>query len=132
MNIPIFELERVQSLFENTVDYNLTESGFHPLKMNEFLSKEEMSDLNNLVLGYGQTNGSIPLRTKISDLYHNCDSDNVLVTNGSSEANFIACHTLLEKGDEVVMMVPNYMQIWGIAEEMGCIPKAWHLIEENK
>ncbi len=54
-----------------------------------------------------------------------------MVTNGSSEANFIACHTLLEKGDEVVMMVPNYMQIWGIAEEMGCIPKAFQLLEEN-
>lgn len=131
MNIPIFELERVQSLFENTVDYNLTESGFHPLKMNEFLSKEEISKLNDMVLGYGQTNGSIPLRIRISDLYHNCDSDNVLVTNGSSEANFIACHTLLEKGDEVVMMVPNYMQIWGIAESMGCVAKKWHLLEEN-
>ncbi len=132
MNIPIFELERVQSLFENTVDFNLTESGFHPLTINEFLTKDEISGLNDLVLGYGQTNGSIPLRTRISDLYHNCDSENVLVTNGSSEANFIACHTLLEKGDEVVMMVPNYMQIWGIAEEMGCIPKAWHLIEKNQ
>ena len=132
MNIPIFELERVQSLFENTVDFNLTESGFHPLTINEFLSKDEINGLNNLVLGYGQTNGSIPLRTRISDMYYNCDSDNVLVTNGSSEANFIACHTLLEKGDEVIMMVPNYMQIWGIAEALGCIPKAWHLIEKNK
>ncbi|MCP4150495.1 MAG: aminotransferase class I/II-fold pyridoxal phosphate-dependent enzyme, partial [bacterium] len=40
-------------------------------------------------------------------------------------------HTLLEKGDEVVMMIPNYMQIWGIVEEMGCVPKAFHLKEEN-
>ncbi|MBI3233333.1 MAG: aminotransferase class I/II-fold pyridoxal phosphate-dependent enzyme, partial [Bacteroidetes bacterium] len=36
-----------------------------------------------------------------------------------------------EKGDEIVMMVPNYMQIWGVAEEMGCVPKAFHLKEEN-
>ena len=26
----------------------------------------------------------------------------------------------LEKDDHVVMMLPNYMQIWGIAEAMGC------------
>ncbi len=131
MNIPIFELERVQSLFENTVDYNLTESGFHPYTLNEFLNKEEIEVLTNTVLGYGQTNGSIPLRQRISALYNGANEENVLVTNGSSEANFIACHTLLEKGDEVVMMVPNYMQIWGIAEEMGCTLKSFQLKSEN-
>lgn len=131
MNIPIFELERVQSLFENTVDYNLTESGFHPYTLKELLNAEQLETLTNTVLGYGQTNGSIPLRQRIGALYHGTNEENVLVTNGSSEANFIACHTLLEKGDEVVMMVPNYMQIWGIAEEMGCIPKAFHLQAEN-
>ena len=131
MNIPIFELERVQSIFENTVDFNLTESGFHPYTLSELLDKNQLSELENMVLGYGQTNGSVPLRKRISALYNGVNEENVLVTNGSSEANFITCHTLLEKGDELVMMVPNYMQIWGIAEEMGCFPKAWHLIEGN-
>lgn len=131
MNIPIFELERVQSLFENTVDYNLTESGFHPYTLKELLSPEELEGLSNIVLGYGQTNGAIPLRERISAMYNGVTTENVLVTNGSSEANFIACHTLLSKGDEVVMMVPNYMQIWGIAKEMGCTTKAFHLKEAN-
>jgi hypothetical protein len=131
MNIKIFELERVQSLFENTVDYNLTESGFHPYTMGELLTQEQISDLTKRVIGYGQTNGSVNIRKKISNLYNKVNEENILVTNGSSEANFIACHTLLEKGDEVVMMVPNYLQIWGIAEEMGCTLKAFHLEEEN-
>ena len=131
MNIPIFELERIQSLFENTVDFNLTESGFHPYTLNELLNKEQVDNLHELVLGYGQTNGSLPLRHRISDLYDNINEDNVLVTNGSAEANFIACHTLLAEGDEVVMMLPNYMQIWGIAEEMGCVVKGYNLKEEN-
>lgn len=131
MNIRIFELERIQSLFENTVDYNLTESGFHPYTMEELLTSEQISDLTKQVIGYGQTNGSIALRKCISAMYKDTNEENVLTTNGSSEANFIACHTLLEKGDEVVMMVPNYMQIWGIAEEMGCRPKAFHLKENE-
>jgi aspartate/methionine/tyrosine aminotransferase len=131
MNIPIFELERVQSLFENTVDFNLTESGFHPYTLNELLDNEQLENLQNLVLSYGQTNGSIPLRNRISDLYDGANAENILVTNGSAEANFIACHTLLEKGDEVLMMLPNYMQIWGIAEEMGCVVKGYNLREEN-
>jgi aspartate/methionine/tyrosine aminotransferase len=88
--------------------------------------------LHNTVLGYGQTNGSIPLRKTIAQLYPHCNEEQILVTNGTCEANFIACHTLLEKGDEVAMMVPNYMQIWGVVEEMGCIPKAFHLREKDK
>ncbi len=132
MNIKIFELERIQSLFENTVDFNLTESGFHPYTMSELLNPEQIEQLAGKVIGYGQTNGSVQLRKNISAMYPNTNEDNVLVTNGSSEANFIACHTLLEKGDEVLMMVPNYMQIWGIAEEMGCVMKAFHLDEENQ
>ena len=131
MNIPIFELERVQSLFENTVDFNLTESGFHPYTLSELLDEDQLKELSQIVLGYGQTNGSIPLRKRISDMYNGANEECIMVTNGSSEANFVACHTLLEKEDEVLMMVPNYMQIWGIAEEMGCIPKAFHLREEN-
>ncbi|TFG92559.1 MAG: aminotransferase class I/II-fold pyridoxal phosphate-dependent enzyme [Candidatus Atribacteria bacterium] len=131
MNIRIFELERIQSLFENTIPINLTESGFHPYTLKELLTPEQNEMLTETVLGYGQTNGSIPLRQTIADLYPECSEENILVTNGSAEANYIACHTILEKGDEIVMMVPNYMQIWGIVEEMGCIPKKFHLLEEN-
>ena len=132
MKIPIFDLERVQSIYENTVEFNLTESGFHPLTLSELLTPEQIEELTGTVLGYGQTNGSIPLRERIAALYQGQTIDNVLVTNGSAEANFVACHSLLEAGDEVVMMVPNYMQIWGIVEEMGAIPKAFHLREENE
>ena len=131
MKIPIFELERVQSIYENTVDYNLTESGFHPYRLDELLSVDELAELSRTALGYGQTNGSIALRERIAALYDWQGVENVLVTNGSSEANFVACHTLVEAGDEVVIMVPNYMQIWGIVEEMGAKPHAFHLREEN-
>ena len=132
MKFPIFELERIQSLYENTVDYNLTESGFHPYTLRELLTPDQLGELEETVLGYGQTNGSLEIRQRIAALYPGQGPDNVLVTNGSSEANFVACHTLLEPGDEVVVMVPNYMQIWGIAEAMGVKPVAFHLKEENK
>lgn len=131
MKINIFDLERVQSLYENRVDYNLTESGFHPFKLKELLNEEQLNTLNDTVLGYGQTNGSELLRDKISALYKSANRENVLVTNGSAEANFVAAHTLLMPGDELIMMVPNYMQIWGIAEEMGVQTTKFHLREEN-
>jgi aspartate/methionine/tyrosine aminotransferase len=131
MDFPIFELERVQSVWENTVTYNLTESGFHPFTLAELLTPEQLDRLQHTVLGYGQTNGSPEVRDRISALYPGLGIDNVLVTNGSSEANFVACQTLLEPGDEVVVMVPNYMQIWGIVEAMGARPVAFHLREED-
>ncbi|MEM8895301.1 MAG: aminotransferase class I/II-fold pyridoxal phosphate-dependent enzyme [Bacteroidota bacterium] len=132
MKIREFGLERIQSLYENTVDYNLTESGFHPFSLQELLTQEQLEELINLTLGYGQTNGAIPLRQLIADqLYTDMDADNIMVTNGSAEANFIAMHTLLQAGDEVVIMKPNYMQIWGAVEEMGCTPKAFDLRREN-
>ncbi len=131
MKINIFELERVQSLYENRVEFNLTESGFHPFKLNELLNEAKLAELTSTTLGYGQTNGSDLLRDKVSRMYAGMKRDNVLVTNGSAEANFIAAHTLLMPGDELIMMVPNYMQIWGIAEEMGVKTKKFHLREEN-
>jgi hypothetical protein len=52
MNIPIFELERIQSVYENTVDFNLTESGFHPYTLNELLIENERKELLDITHGY--------------------------------------------------------------------------------
>lgn len=130
MKIEVFELERTQSLWENRVKYNLTESGIHPYSLNEILDKEEIKDLLSLRLGYGQTNGSIELREAISRLYPGTDLDNILVTNGSAEANFITAWTNLGPGDELILMLPNYMQIWGIARSFGVTVKPFYLRED--
>ena len=130
MKIEIFELERAQSLYENTVDYNLTESGVHPYTLEELLDKEEIENLLSLRLGYGQTNGSIELREAVSRLYPGADLDNVLITNGTAEANFISIWCNLEPGDELLLMVPNYMQMSGIARSFGVTVKPFHLREE--
>ncbi len=131
MRIPIFELERVQSLYENTVPCNLTESGFHPLSLEEVLDESERAALMSLSLGYGQTNGALDLRERIAALYPGQSAENVLVTNGSSEANYVVCHTLIEPDDEVVVMLPNYMQIWGTVLEIGATVKSFPLVESE-
>ena len=48
MKFETFELERNQSLYENVVDYNLSESGIHPLKISEILTSEEQKEILNL------------------------------------------------------------------------------------
>ena len=130
MKVETFELERVQSLWENLVEINLTESGVHPYTLEELLTPDEIAEVARVRLGYGQTNGSIPLRESISDLYGGADADNVLVTTGSAEANFVAAWNLLEPGDEVALMVPNYLQLRGIAHSFGVDVRPFHLREE--
>jgi len=129
MTFEIFELERIQSLYENTVQYNLTESGIHPYTTKEFLSSSEIDTMLNLRLGYGQTNGAIELREAISQYYPSAGMDNVLTTNGSSEANFTFASSTIRPGDEIVVMLPNYMQIWGIARNLGASVKPFYLQE---
>ncbi|MFX0065049.1 MAG: aminotransferase class I/II-fold pyridoxal phosphate-dependent enzyme [Candidatus Hermodarchaeota archaeon] len=130
MKIEIFELERRQSIWENRVKYNLTESGVHPYTLTELLDEDEIEKLLSIRLGYGQTNGSIELREMISQLYPGTDLDNILVTNGSAEANFITIWSNLEPEDELVLMLPNYMQIWGLARSFGITVKPFYLKEE--
>jgi aspartate/methionine/tyrosine aminotransferase len=130
MKVETFELERIQSLWENRVRYNLTESGIHPYTVRELFDPEQIDELLDTRLGYGQTNGLEELREAISRLYPDTGIDNILVTSGSAEANFLAVWSLLEEGDELVLMLPNYMQIWGIARGFGVEVKPFNLRED--
>jgi aspartate/methionine/tyrosine aminotransferase len=119
MNIEQFKMERMQSTWENVVEYNLSESGVHPLSLRELVSEDELREILSLGLGYSQTNGTPELRREIADLYPGATADQVLTTAGSSEANFLLMWSLIEPGDEVVFMMPNYMQMWGLARGFG-------------
>ena len=77
MKIEEFQLERNQSLYENTVRYNLTESGIHPRALRDFLTEEEQAEVLELELGYGQTNGDPGLRDVIAAQYPGFDRENV-------------------------------------------------------
>ena len=130
MYIETFQLERNQSLYENSVRFNLTESGIHPYTLRELLSEKQQAEVLDLRLGYGQTNGAPELRRTLASYYPGCDEDNILVTNGSAEANFVAFWSLLEPGDEVAMMLPNYQLLFGLARSLGCIVRPFYLRED--
>lgn len=129
MKIETFRLERIQSLYENLVEINLTESGIHPYSLRELLDAEEVDELLDVRQTYGQTNGSVALRETIAALYPGAARDNILVTSGSAEANFVAMWNLLQPGDELVLVLPNYMQIWGLARSFGVEVRPVHLRE---
>ena len=132
MKFPSFDLERIQSIYENSVEINLTESGIEPLSLKELMNPKELEELLNLPLGYGYTQGTPLLRQRISNLYEGADENNVLVTSGSSEAIFLSAVLTVSKGDRVVMMTPNYLSFNGVAEALGAEVDYVPLLKKEK
>lgn len=130
MKLEPFKMERWQSTWEFVVKYNLSESGVHPISFRELATPEELDEILKINLGYIQTNGSPELREKICYLYPGTNIDNILVTTGSAEANFLLIWSNIEPGDEVVFMLPTYMQMWGLLRGFGANVKPFYLREE--
>jgi aspartate/methionine/tyrosine aminotransferase len=119
VQFPTFQLERAQTTWENTVEINLTESGVHPCTLEEFLEPDEVAALGRIPLGYGYTEGRPGLRAAIADWYPGAGAHNVLVTHGSSEANLLALFAIAAPGEEILVVVPNFMQLDGLARGLG-------------
>ena len=127
MRIEAFQMERVQSLYEHDVDCNLTESGVLPLTLRELVGGAAVEEeLLHESLGYTQTGGSLLLRERVAAWYPGATADNVGITNGGSEANYCIFWSLLESGQRAAIMLPNYMQTWGLARAYAAAD-AFHL-----
>ena len=83
-------------------------------------------------LKYPEANGSRLLRERIALAYPGADADNVLVTTGTSEANYTTLWGLLEKGDRVAVMIPCYLQTRGLARAYGGRADAYRLVERGE
>ncbi len=127
-----FVMERWQSHYENTVRYNLSDSGVHPLKLGQLLTLAGVTEETlETELSYGQSNGTDVLRERIAALYAGAGADQVVVTNGSAEANFIAAWRLVRPGDVVTVLTPTYMQLPGLADAFGAEVRRLPLREVN-
>lgn len=134
MSFVTFDLERWQSTWENRVRFNLSESGVHPLSVRELLALagSTADPLLDVRLGYSQSNGTDVLRERIAALYPGAAPDQVLVTTGSAEANYLAALRLIEPGDTVAMLLPNYLQLWGHAQNLGAVVRGFRLHEDRR
>ncbi len=128
-----FEMERMMSHFEQEVEFNLSESGVHPITLQSLLSDhpEAINELLATEINYPHVNGIPLLRDNIAVTYDGATRDNVLVTVGAIEANYVAIRAMLNPADEIVVMLPNYMQIWGVAKNHGLTVKTFKLQEDD-
>jgi len=115
MKIETFEMERLQSLWENVVECDLSESGTRAVSLQELVDWGlDFAPLMSMPLSYSQTNGTIPLRQGIARLYPGASADNIMVTNGSSEAIYLLYAALVENDGHVALQTPNYLQSKGL------------------
>lgn len=128
-----FAMERYMSKYEQDVEYNMSESGVYPLRLGELLGDDPdaLGRLLDTGLGYPHANGIPELRQNVARLYPGATPDDVLITVGAAEANYITLRALLSPGDEIAVMLPNYMQIWGVAQNHGLRVTPFHLHEER-
>jgi|SRR5579883_31853 len=128
MKIETFEMERMQSSWENLVEYDLSESGVRPLTLRELMEMGfNLDAFLDVPLGYSQSNGTLELREALTTIYPGATVDNIEVTNGTSEANYVVALTLTRPGDRFVMATPNYMQLWGVPRSLGAESRTFRL-----
>lgn len=131
MRIETFDLERGQSLWEHVVELNLSESGVHPVSLLDLAEMGlDLAEVEAAPLAYVQTNGTPELRRALSELYPGTTPDHFEVTNGTSEANYIVGQTLLEPGDSILFETPNYLQVAGLARNLGARLETFALRQE--
>jgi aspartate/methionine/tyrosine aminotransferase len=128
MKIPIFEMERMQSAWENIVELDLSESGVLPVTLRELVAMGfDLDAAMDLPLGYSQTNGTPELRKLLAQIYPGATGDHIEVTNGTSEANYLLALSVLRDGDQFALEVPNYMQFWGLPKSLGATVRTFRL-----
>ena len=107
MKIDQFEMERMQSTWENVVEMDMSESGIRPVTLRELGDMGlDLDSILDMPLGYSQSNGTVQLRENLAALYPGATPDHIEVTNGTSEANYLLALTMLRNGDEVAFLPP--------------------------
>ncbi|QBD78621.1 aminotransferase class I/II-fold pyridoxal phosphate-dependent enzyme [Ktedonosporobacter rubrisoli] len=138
MKIEPFALERWMSGIETLVHYNISAGGMSPLSVHDLLALEPaekreklLNDLLHASLGYSEARGSLELRSAIAATYRNCGPENILVTTGAIEANFLIFNVLLEAGDGVITPYPSYQQLASVPRAIGCDVAYWNITPQT-
>jgi aspartate/methionine/tyrosine aminotransferase len=138
VKIEPFALERWMTAHELSASYDIAESGILPLSTNDLLAFEEPEErqailrgLLDIPLGYSEASGSLELRTTLASTYRNCGPENILVTTGAIEANFLLFNVLLDPGDHVVAVNPAYQQLNSVPRAVGADVSLWKIGPES-
>jgi aspartate/methionine/tyrosine aminotransferase len=138
VKIETFALERWMTAWETKTPFDIAESGIFPMSVRELLAFEPAGEnsrilerLLDLRLGYSEAPGTLELRSLIASTYRDTKPEEILVTTGAIEANFLLFNVLLDPGDHVVAVYPAYQQLYSVPRAIGCDVAPWKLRPET-
>ena len=124
MFIKPFGIETWMNEFEDHCSYNLAETCIKSMTIGELIelsgqNADLVSEISEIAMTYGEIKGSERLRSNISSIYAHQKIENILVTHGAIGANSLVYNALIDPGDEVISIIPNYQQHYSIPESLG-------------
>ncbi|KAI9682040.1 MAG: hypothetical protein M1817_000094 [Caeruleum heppii] len=137
-----FAVEQWMDAHETTAKYNIAETCAASISLQDLanLSASNTNPQTSLSfskkLTYGPIRGSDELRTNIASQYEEENADelpkeNILVTAGAIQANFLTLYALTGPGDHVICMYPTYQQLYSVPRSLGAEVSLWRLKEES-
>ncbi len=130
-------MERWLNTYESMAKYEMAETDIKPFTLRELLELGDFGELKeklfDMRLGYNNpTKGSEMLRNLVASLYgNNTSADNVLMTTGAIEADFLVANVLVSPGDTIVVQFPAYQALYSTAEARGAKVKYWKMKFED-
>ncbi len=112
-----------------STEIDLGSSGAAPFSIARLRSEfgVDLDGMDAITLSDGEPLGAEQTRSLLSERFALGDAERVMTTCGSSEGMFLTMSTLLERGDEVVVVQPAYQQLASIARSIGCRVVPWSL-----
>lgn len=121
--------------YETSTTYNIAETCCASISIDDLrnFSSEKSIDplaLSTRKLTYGAIRGSDEFRGHLSHLYSvktptPLPKENILITAGAIQANFLLYYTLVGPGDHVICHYPTYQQLYSVPESLGAEVSLW-------
>ena len=129
MNIKTFETERYYAKYEFSTPHLLSVSDCESVSIDELmqLGGASYNELAKIRLGYTESQGDPLLREQVADSYENVDADHVLILNSPVEGIYLAIRSILEPGDEAIIMTPAYDALINLAESISDQVIRWQI-----
>jgi aspartate/methionine/tyrosine aminotransferase len=110
MKIANFETEHFFARHEFSTPYQLCNSDCESLSIAELLALagESPEQLGRQRLVYTESQGNPELRQSIADLHAAVNADDVVMLGTPIEGIYLAARTMLNPGDEVIVLTPAY------------------------
>lgn len=124
MRIETFGVEEWMNRWEESATWNIAETCVESLTVRELLEmaggiEPQIDIFLNKKLTYGHIFGAPELLNGIASLYHQRKAGTILPAHGGIGANQLALQTLIEPGDEVIVVLPTYQQLQSLPAALG-------------